>query len=209
MKKLTRTYDIKKDATVRLYKKGFGYSLGEVVECNEFYISIIVSDEMLQQSNPGDTIDLYIWSSNDKTYECSVQIIGKIFRGVSIVFLNHSVNIISYKGHRCLEAIVDIPLSFFTFDPSQVKKSISSKDVTTHQGQILMLGDREAVIKSPVKLTDDVFVRGHFAVKDKDVELIGKVFDLNSERNIYIITFSAMEKQQNMILRYIYQFYRE
>ena len=100
-------------------------------------------------------------------------------------------------------------MTFFTFDPLHEKKGLSAKSVNSQQGTILLLGDREAVIKSPVELINDSFIKGSFVIHETEIELTGLVLDLNSEKNIYNIIFSGMEKQKEKILYYIYQFYRE
>jgi len=60
MKKLETTRKIIIGSTIRVYKKGFGYSKFEGLENNDYYLAALARDHFFTSVGTGDTIEAYL-----------------------------------------------------------------------------------------------------------------------------------------------------
>ena len=96
---------------------------------------------------------------------------------------------------------MDIPIRFFTFDPGESSKGITSEDIVTHTGSIILLSDREATIRSNADISGCRFLKGHIILDDETIELVGMVDPINEKKNIYNLLFAGMnDRVRNQIL---------
>lgn len=210
MKKLETTRKIIIGSTIRVYKKGFGYSKFEVIENNDYYIAAMARNDFFESAGAGDTLETYLWVEDEASYEFILEIIGKIVTGPPIIFLNHTRAIRRSENRKCLTAQVNIPIKFFTFDPGDSSKGITTEQIIVQTGAIILLADREATIRSDVDLQGSRFIKGTITLDDETIELVGMMDCINEAKNIYNIIFTGMnEKVRNRILDHIFTIYRE
>jgi hypothetical protein len=210
MKKLETTRKIIIGSTIRVYKKGFGYSKFEVIENNDYYIAAMARNDFFESAGAGDTLETYLWVEDEASYEFILEIIGKIVTGPPIIFFNHTRAIRRSENRKCLTAQVNIPIKFFTFDPGDSSKGITTEQIIVQTGAIILLADREATIRSDVVLQGSRFIKGTITLDDETIELVGMMDCINEAKNIYNIIFTGMnEKVRNRILDHIFTIYRE
>lgn len=210
MKKLETTKKIVIGSTIRVYRKGFGYSKLTVMENSEHYLSAIAEEAFFYSIQEGDIVEAYLWVHNVASYEFYLQLVGKIVIGPRILFFGHTEKISRSVERKCLSAQVDLPITFFTFDPGDVNRGISSEKIVTHTGTIILLSDREATIRSDENICCDRFFKGQIRIHDEIIELIGMVEAVNEEKHLYSILFSGMhDKERNKLLEYVFSIYRE
>lgn len=210
MKKLETTRKIIIGSTIRVYKKGFGYSKFEVLENNDYYLAALARDDFFASVGTGDTLEAYLWVENEASYEFKLDIIGKIVSGPPVVFLNHTRTITRSEQRKCLTAQVSIPIKFFTFDPGNPSKGITTEQIVFHTGTIILLGDREATIRSDADIRGGKFIKGTITLDGATIETVGMLDCINDDKNIYNIIFTGMhEKVRNRILDHIFTIYRE
>jgi hypothetical protein len=209
MKRLESTRKIGQNALLRVYKKGFGYSRLTVIEVNDYYIAALAHAEFTEYVKPGDVIDVYLWVENVASYDFSVKVLGKIEVEDTIVFLNHSEEIEWNRERRCIAAEVDLPVRFFLFDTGERGKTFSTESVNFHEGRIIELGDRIAMLKCSDRLTDNAFYKGHIEINGSDLELVGKC-TLSDRKNVYQLSFTGMhDRERYRLLDYVFSIYRE
>jgi hypothetical protein len=210
MKKLESTNKITIGSTIRLYRKGFGYSILFVIGNNEYYLAGLASDDFAASVNDGDTVEAYLWPEDISSYEFNLQVLGRTSVGPRIIFFGHTEDIARNAERKCLTAEVDIPIRFFTFDPGESSKGITSEDIVTHTGSIILLSDREATIRSNADISGCRFLKGHIILDDETIELVGMADPINEKKNIYNPLFAGMnDRVRNLILDYIFSTYRE
>lgn len=205
MKKARSTRHLKTNTAIRVYKKGYGYSLLTLIENNELFLICKTAGEFLTGLQDNDSLECYIWPANDGSYDFSTIVLGTLTLPFPIVLLQHTDSIVYNQSRQCLTAQVSIPITFFTFS-IDTSKSFSSKDIQWNQGTIIELTDREAVIETPVKL--DHFVKGYLHLDAKDIDITGKVANTND--TTAVITFVGLDDSDRIaILDYIFTVYRE
>ena len=210
MKKLESTRKIPVDSILRVYRKGFGYSKLTIIENNDYYLAGRVGDDFFQSVTEGDVVEAYLWVEDVASYEFNCRLIGRIVSGPPILFFSHTEQIASSRERKCLTAQVDIPIRFFYFDPGDMHKSISSEEIVSHTGTVILLTDREATIKSDSEIFVNKFLKGHIRIGEGDIEILGKVEAINAEKRIINVLFAGMhEKDRFNILDYIFSHYRE
>lgn len=210
MKRLDTTKKIAVKSTIRAYKKGFGYSTLTVIENNDYYLAALSGDDFFKAAREGDTVEAYLWIEGVASYEFVIAIIGKIISGEPIMFFSHTDEVIRSADRKCLTAQVDIPVSFFTFEPAEAGRGVSSEEIIMHKGKVVLLTDREATIKSDTDLGGGTFIKGSVKLGNNTVELIGKIEPINTSRMIYNVLFTGMhERDRTLILEYIFSTYRE
>jgi hypothetical protein len=210
MKKIETTRKIIIGSTIRVYKKGFGYSKFEVLENNDYYVAAMARDDIFASLGTGDTLEAYLWVEDVASYEFKLDVIGKIISGPPIVFLNHTRAITRSEQRKCLTAQVSIPIKFFTFDPGDPSKGVTTEQIVFHTGTIILIADREATIRSDVDIRGSRFIKGTITLDSETIELVGMLDCLNEEKNMYNIIFTGMhEKVRNSILDHIFTIYRE
>jgi len=103
-----------------------------------------------------------------------------------------------------------MPIKFFYFDPGDKQKSISSEDIVTHTGRIILLTDREATLKCDGDHYANRFLKGHVRIGEEDLEILGKVEEVDTLKKIINVQFSGMHDADRVkILDYIFSHYRE
>lgn len=210
MKNLISTKKIPINTILRVYKKGFGYARLEVIENNDRYFSVISQNELIENISDGDVLEAYFWIEEDASYDFNVILIGKITIGHKILFFNHTDDIRGTIGRKCIGLESDIILKFFVFNRGNERKAMSTEEVVFHNGKLVWLEDREAVIKSEDKIDENGFLKANIMLGKHEIEVIGSIDLLNPDKNIYNITFTGMsDKDRNYILDYIFTFYRE
>lgn len=209
MKKLESTHRLQADSTLRIYKKGFGYSKIDILENNDYYIAVIAGDDLYRSIREGETVEAYLWVEDIASYEFKITVIGKIASGPPIIFFSHTENISRNNDRKCLTAQVEIPVKFFVFDTGD-DKIITTEEIVFHNGTIVLLTDREAAIKCQTGLSVGKFLKGHIEIGGIIIELMGKIDPINEQKNIYNILFVGMhDRDRNRILEYIFNIYRE
>ncbi len=210
MKKLETTKKIIIGSAVRVYRKGFGYSKLTVIDNNEHYLAAEAEEAFFHSILEGDIVEAYLWVHDVASYEFYLQLIGKIVIGLRVLFFSHTEKISRSVERKCLTAKVDLPITFFTFDPGDVSKGISSEKIVNHTGTIVLLSDREATLRSDENICCDRFVKGQIKIPHGTLELIGMVEPVNEAKHMYNILFAGMhDKERNKLLEYVFSTYRE
>lgn len=210
MKKLETTKKIAVKSLIRVYKKGFGYSSLTVIENNDYYLAALTGRDMAGAARDGDTVEAYLWVEGVASYEFTLTVIGRIVSGEPILFFDHTDSLARSNDRKCLTAQVDIPIKFFTFDPADANKGVSSEEIFFRAGRVILLTDREATIKSDADLSGSKFLKGSIMIGKDTVEIIGKIETINTSKMIYNILFSGMhDRARTLILDYIFSTYRE
>jgi hypothetical protein len=210
MKKLETTKNIIIDSTLRVYRKGFGYSKLTVIENNDYYIATMAEESFFHSIQEGDIVEAYLWVHEVASYEFYLQLIGKIVIGPRILFYRHTEKISRSVERKCLTAEVDLPIKFFTFDPGDSNKGISSEKIVSHTGTVILLTDREATIRSDANINGSRFLKGQVRIHNETIELVGMVDSVNDSKKIYNVLFAGMhDKERNKLLEYIFSMYRE
>lgn len=210
MKKLENTKKINTGSILRAYKKGFGYSKLTVLENSDYYLAIVANVDFFNMVQEGDVVEMYLWVEDVASYEFKLPLIGRIVSGDRILFFGHTDIITRHKDRKCLTAQVDIPIKFFYFDPQDSDKRITSEDIMSHTGTVILLSDREAVIRSDVNIDRHRFLKGQITINQETIELVGTIDLINNSKRIYNLLFTGMQdKHKNKILEYIFSMYRE
>ncbi|NMB65646.1 MAG: hypothetical protein GYA16_12345 [Spirochaetes bacterium] len=205
MKKITRTNDIKTNTPIRVYKKGYGYTLLTLIENNDLFLICKSPEDFFTYIPENETVECYIWPYPDGSYDFTTTVLGKISSPFPIILLKHTDSVVYNPTRQCLRAKVKIPFTFFTFSINTTK-SFSSEDIQWHQGTILELTDREALLNT--EITPEHFVKGHLHLGTKDIDITGKVTGINSTH--YDISFVGLDDTDRIaILDYIFTVYRE
>jgi len=210
MKKLKSTKNIPLKSIIRLYKKGYGYAKLSVIENNNYFIAAFTDPEFFPSVNDEDILEAYFWVENVASYEFFLKVIGRINVGPEILFFRHTDEIKRYEERKCLGVEINTPMKFFIFNPADMDKGVSSEKVVFHKGKVIWLEDREAVLKSRVKLNDGDYIKGNLRILNDDFEIIGNVKLIDSKKKIYNLIYKGMkEKERNRLLDYIFTLYRE
>jgi hypothetical protein len=210
MKKLETTKKIVVDTIFRVYRKGFGYSKLTVIENNDYYIAMMAEESFFHSIQEDDIVEAYLWVHEVASYEFYLQVIGKIVFGPRILFFGHTEKISRSVERKCLTAKVDLPIKFFTFDPGDDNKGISSEKIVSHTGTVILLSDREATIRCDENINGDRFLKGHIKIHNETIELVGMVDPVNDTKKIYNVLFAGMhDKERNKLLEYVFSMYRE
>ncbi|MCP4130761.1 MAG: hypothetical protein GY754_07250 [bacterium] len=229
MRKLKNTKQVTPESILRVYKKGFGYSELKIIDVNDHFFGALANKEFLKDITDGDQIEAYLWVEDIASYEFNLKLIGKIdsYPGVmkkhspddvlqvdpkpGVLFFEHTEDISRDESRKCLKAKVTIPIKFFVFDTGDNSKSFSSEEVVFHKGTVIELGDREALIQSNDPLPENTFLKGHLAISNGDIELVGKAVPvtINDER-FYNISYTGLkEKERSRILDFVLNKFRE
>ena len=209
MKKLESTRKLAAESTLRLYKKGFGYTKVDMLENNDYYMAALASDDFFRSIHEGDVVEAYLWVEDIASYEFETTVIGKLVSGRAILFFSHTENIIRSNERKCLTVQVEIPLKFFIFDTGE-DKMLSTEEIVFVAGTVILLTDREAVIKSQSELPIGKFLKGHMKIGNDIVELMGTIDPINEGNKIYNVLFTGMhDRDRNCLLEYIFNIYRE
>lgn len=211
MKKIKTTRDIPEGSIIRIYKKGYGYGRIRIIENHQYYIAALSDSDLYDNLTELDSADAYYWVHNKGAYEFRTILCGRTVTDPRILFFAHSDEI-SYNAERkCIKARVNLPFKFFTFDPKNNQKSFSTEEIIYHNGAVIELSDREAVIISDEPFNDAIYIFGHIAIGGNTIEMIGRKEPIpGGEPNRFLITFNGMlEKERERILDYVYTVYRE
>ena len=156
MKKITKTNDMKPNTHIRVYKKGFGYALLSLIENNDFFLICKSPGDFFNHIQENEAVECYVWPYPDGSYDFSSIVLGKIASPFPIILLKHTQSIIYNPSRQCLKAKVNIPFKFFTFS-IKTNKNFSVESIQWHEGTILELTDREALLQTSAKLEN--FIR--------------------------------------------------
>jgi hypothetical protein len=210
MKKLDTTKRIIVNCVIRVYRKGFGYSKVTIVDNNEYFITALADEEFFDYCRENDIVEAYLWVEDIASYEFTLTVIGKMAPGLRFLFFAHTDMITRNEQRKCLTATVDIPMQFFTFDPGDREKGITTEEIVYHTGSVILLSDREATVRSNVDLREAKFLKGHISIKNELIELVGMIDPINVSKKVYNVIFAGMnERVRNHILEYIFSIYRE
>ena len=154
-------------------------------------------------------MEAYLWVEDIASYEFRAQVIGRISIGPPVLFFAHTNQVVRSTERKCLTATTDIPLTFFTFNPEKDSRAVSSEEVVSQKGKIILLTDREAAIKTESSIQGR-FIKGRMTVSNEEIEIIGRLEDINPDKNVYNVLFVGMNDKTRMkILDYVYSVYRE
>lgn len=210
MKKLETTRKIIPGSVIRVYRKGFGYTTLVIVDNNEYYLSALSDEEFFNFCRENDTVEAYLWVEAVASYRFTLTVTGKIAPGNRFIFFNHTDKIIRSTERKCLTASVNIPIQFFTFDPAENGRGITSTAIVPHAGSVIRLSDREATIRTDADLSGSKFLKGSIRIRDEMIEVVGRITDTGDEKNTHVILFTGMhDKVRNHILKYVFSIYRE
>lgn len=210
MKKLDSTIQLLPESVLRVYKKGFGYSILRVVTTHDLFLAARCPQDFLAALNNGDRLEAYFWVNDIASYEFSLEVIGSISKPPCVVFFANTDRFHKTDERKCLGAPTMLPINYFIFTPGEAGRAFSSEKVVFHQGHIIWLEDRESILKTDIEIQDDVFVRGHINIEDEDTEIVGKISVLNKDKFIYNILYTGVtEQDRSRILDYIFNTYRE
>lgn len=210
MKKLDTTRKIIVGSVVRVYRKGFGYSKITIIDNNDYFITGLADEEFFEYCKENDTVEAYLWVEDIASYEFTLKLIGKMAPGMRFLCFAHTEKIIRNEQRKCLTAAVDIPIRFFTFDPGDREKGITTEEIVYHTGTVILLSDREATVRSNMDLHGAKFIKGHISIKDEMTEFVGMLDPINDLKKVYNVIFTGMnERVRNHILEYIFSIYRE
>lgn len=210
MKKLETTRKIIPGSVIRVYRKGFGYTTLTIIDNNDYYLSALSGEDFFNFCRENSTVEAYLWVEDVASYQFTLTVIGKIAPGPRVLFFGHTDKITRSPERKCLTATVNIPMQFFTFDPDDNGRGISTKQITSHAGSVILLSDREATLRTDTDLSGEKFLKGTIRIKDEIIELMGKITSDAYEKNTYSILFTGMhDRVRNHILEYIFSIYRE
>lgn len=210
MKKLEDTKKIIVGSVIRLYYRGFGYSMLTVHDNNEAYLAMTAKDDLFNAIRDGDNVEAYLWVEDIASYEFTLRCIGRISVGPRIIFFEHTDRIIRSEERKCLAVEVDIPIHFFAVDPTRGEGGITTEEIVMHDGTIILLTDREATIRSQADIGGCRFLKGTAEIDGESLEILGIVEAVNESRGIYTIIFSGIsERTLHLIQDFIFMNYRE
>jgi len=206
MKKIITTSDIKANTPIRIYKKGYGYSLLSLLENNDLFLICKSSEDFFSNINENDSVECYIWPYPDGSYDFTTAVLGKISSPLPIILLKHTDTIQYNPSRQCLKAKINIPFTFFSFSINNTSKTFSSEDITWHKGTIIELTDREALLSTPIQ--PQHFIKGYLHLGSKDIDITGKITKANETH--YEISFVGLDDSDRIaILDYVFTVYRE
>jgi len=214
MKKLITTKKISTGSVLRVYKKGFGYSILNVIDSNNYYLATVSDKDFFDNVHIGDTLEFYLWVENIASYEFSTKLLGKIDDEQKILFFKHTENLTRNTFRKCLRATVDLPLKFFPLNKGDEEKNISTENIEYFYGKILEMDDHEFIIFSDnfiLKEKDNSkIIKIYFSLNEIKLSLVGKISLLDKKNQKYSFSIiNLSEKNQNKILDYIFSIYRE
>ncbi|MFW5769968.1 MAG: hypothetical protein ACOCX9_00900 [Spirochaetota bacterium] len=212
MKKIDSTREIKENTLIRVYKKGFGYSLLTTVENTEFILICRCDRIFTDVLQKGDTIECYLWLHQVSSYEFTTSVVGTMVNDIPLVMLAHTDNVIRNTGRRCLKAEVDIPLTFFTFSVEDSEKNFYTEETTLVNGTIRELSDREAVITCNFDPGRDYMLKGHIILEESRIDIICKIEAIHKENDTNRLNVSFVglnDDERNRIMNYVFSTYRE
>ncbi len=212
MKKINSTREIKENTLIRVYKKGFGYSLLTTVENTEFILICRCDRLFTDVLHKGDTLECYLWLHQVSSYEFNTSVVGTMVNDIPLVMLAHTDNVIRNPERRCLKAEVDIPLTFFTFSVEDSEKNFYTEETTLVNGTIRELSDREAVITCNFNPGQDYMLKGHMILDETRIDIICKIESVQRDNNTtkLIVSFVGLnDDERNLIMNYVFSTYRE
>lgn len=212
MKTFTSTRNLKENAVLRVYRKGYGYAKLTVIDCNNHFFAAISPEDFFRRMENHATIDAYLWREYIASYEFRLNIVGSFITDAPILCFAHTDTISCSLERKCLMASVSIPFRFYTFAIHGKHKSFYTEEIVFLNGTIVGISDREAVFISPANLPLTCLIKGHAIIDGRDTEITGKIssYASESERRMYTIEYAGMsEKERNRILDYVFTIYRE
>jgi hypothetical protein len=212
MKKINSTREVKENTLIRVYKKGFGYSLLTTVENTEYILICRCDRKFLDVIHKGDTLECYLWLHQVSSFEFTTNVVGTMINDIPLVMLAHTDNVIRNTERRCLKAEVEIPFTFFTFSVEDSEKNFYTEETTLVNGTIIELSDREAIIKCNFDPEQDYMLKGHMTLEETRIDIIGKIQSVNknNNENRLSVSFAGLnDEERNLILNYVFSTYRE
>jgi hypothetical protein len=210
MRKIFSTRQIPKKSLIRLHILGFGYVCVSVYDNNEHYIALLSENVLSEKICIGSSVESYLWLDGDSSYEFMLNINAVICGKPAFIFCAHTYEIKHNYSKKCITAEVDIPISFIMFNMGLADKGISAEKIITHEGSIVLIEDREAVLKTDISIIEKCFVKFNIQINNENIEIFGRAEEINPEKYIYNIKYIGMsEKIRNIIRNYIYDVYKE
>ena len=210
MKKLEDTRKIINGSVVRVYYRGFGYSMLTVYDSSDAYLAVTAEDDLFNAIREGDYVEAYLWVEDVASYEFTLRCIGRIAHGPRILFFEHTRQITRSEERKCLAAEVDLPIRFFGVEPSRGDRGITTEEIVMHNGTIRLITDREATMTTAADIGESRFLKGTVDIGGEPLELLGIIEAVDGRENTYMITFSGIsDRTRNRIQDYIFMNYRE
>jgi hypothetical protein len=226
MKKIDSTRKIAPGSTLRLYKKGYGYSRVKTIDVHDLYFGGLSDSEFFSRVSDGDLVEAYLWLENTASYTMTLKVIGRIRVELDddlhlpILFFSHTDDITASENRRCLEATLSLPVDFFIFSPgADGNKNITTSEIIRNRGTVIRLSDREAVISAAEAPGEQCFMEGCFLkgtlhLPDGEIDVIGTLHHEEPHPDItgalFRVRFNNQPlKERNRLLDYIFSVYRE
>ncbi len=207
VKKMETTLQIPEGMVVRVYRKGFGYSIITVLGNNQHFLAALCDEDFFTSTGDGETVDAYLWQEGVASYEFPLVVIGRTTRGTRILLFSHTERIASSVNRKCLMAKVDIPAVFFISPLNPDGQIFSSEKLTHRSGVVVMMSDREIILQYDAEMPRGELFYGKINI-DEEIELIG-VVEGKVEAGYSILLSGIPERTRQLLLDYVFRFYRE
>jgi hypothetical protein len=213
MKSIPSTEHLKPDTILRVYKRGFGYAKIRLVDVHDLFLAAEAPGELFAHVQDGDVLEAYLWKEDVASFEFPLLVKGKISVRLPVVFFAHTAKVMVTRERKCLSAKVAMPVQFYPISVNHEEKRFFSEKITLHNGTIVEISDRDAVLKCSMDLPAGQLLNGHMPIgPHADIEFTARV---NSGRDegpdrVYTLEYLGMhEKQRAEILDYVFTSYRE
>ncbi len=212
MKKINSTREIRENTLIRVYKKGFGYSLLTTVENTEFILICRCDREFTDITRKGDRLECYLWLHQVSSFEFTTEVVGTMVNDIPLVMLAHTDDVKRNEERRCLSAEVDLPVTFFTFAIEDSDKNFYTEETNLVDATLTELSDREGVIICDGDTGQDHLLKGHMMLDDSRIDIIGNIEKVEKEggkHRIHVSFVGLNDDERNKILNYVFSVYRE
>jgi len=210
MKKLKDTWQIPEGSILRVYRPGFGYARLQLIDSTDQFLGALAPEDFFEAVTDGDAIECYLWIEHDASYECTLNVIGRISRGKHILFLEHSKSIRRSKERHCLTAKVSLPFRYFSFSSGYSGKNFKSEEPVFHDGTITSLNDREMTFQGNEKTAEGAFLFGHLIIPGGHrLDLAGKITAASTNGTTQVALTGLQERDRTRLLDYIFTIYRD
>ena len=212
MKKINSTREIKENTLIRVYKKGFGYSLLTTVENTEFFLICRCDREFTDIARKGDSLECYLWLHQVSSFEFNTEVVATMINDIPLVMLTHTDAIKRNDERKCLRAEVDLPITFFTFAIEDSDKNFYTEETNLVNAKLIELSDRGGIIACDCDPGQDHLLKGHMMLNDSRIDIIGNIekIEREGEKTRMHVSFVGLnDDERNKILNYVFSVYRE
>ncbi len=213
MKSIPSTEHLKPETMLRVYKRGFGYAKIRLVDVHDLFLAAEAPGDLFAHVQEGDMLEAYLWKEDVASFEFPLQVKGKIQVRLPIVFFAHTAKVTATRERKCLSAKVAMAVKFYPISLNHEDKRFYSEKITMHDGTIVEISDRDAVLKCSLDLPAGRLLNGHMPIgPHANMEFTARVNARRDEgdERVYTIEYLGMhEKQRAEILDYVFTAYRE